>query len=65
MEKIGISKNFGKKRALNKKSLKSQNCSKKLLLLSHLKLKNIPYREFLIKDKNEDIFGEIIFLLYC
>ena len=58
-EKIGISKNFGIKSFLNKKKVSKVKIAQKSALIKSFRTKNIPYREFLIKDKNEDILGRL------
>ncbi len=58
-EKISISKNFGIKSFLNKKKVSKVKIAQKSALIKSFRTKNIPYREFLIKDKNEDILGRL------
>ena len=58
-EKISISKNFEIKSFLNKKKVSKVKIAQKSALIKSFRTKNIPYREFLIKDKNEDILGRL------
>ena len=44
---------------MNKKKGSKVKIAQKSALIKSFRTKNIPYREFLIKDKNEDILGRL------
>ena len=58
-EKINIKEILKEKNFLNNKTLSSIKKAQKNALIKTLKNKNIPFREFKIKNINEEVLGEL------
>jgi glucose-6-phosphate isomerase len=56
---IYLNKNYGIKSFLNKKNFNQVKNAQKNALIKSLKYKNIPFREFKIKDFKEETLGEL------